>query len=184
MKVYPLSSIIDALKQENCPDNLADMDTLSSFFKQHKEPRELIASPATSDHPDENFEDQHRVKLKNKENHRLRSKEHEALDTFEDADQLEDFSDSDLKQSRRSSRDKYRSTNEFEADREAGSSHVKRLHQRTPSGRVAGPRHEISAELNRSNYDELDASSQANYKRVPRRGDIGIQSLDERGIDV
>ncbi|KAK1120476.1 hypothetical protein K0M31_012453 [Melipona bicolor] len=184
MKVYPLSSIIDALKQENCPDNLADMDTLSSFFN-HKESHELIAtSPATSNHPDENFEesdtDQYRVKLKNKGNHRLRSKEHEISDMFEDVDQFEDFNDSDFKQSRRSNRDKYRSTNEFEADQEVPSSHVKRLHQRTPSGRIAGPRHEKSAELNHNNYDELDALSQANYKRVPRRGDIGIQSLDER----
>lgn len=182
MKVYALSSIIDALKQENCPDNLADMDTLSSFFK-HKEPHELIASPATSNQPDENFEesdaDHYRVKLKSKENHRLRSKEHEVSDIFDD--QFEDFSDSDFKQSRRSNRDKYRSTNEFEADREVASSHVKRLHQRTPSGRITGPRHEKYAELNRNNYDELDASSHPNYKRVPRRGDIGIQSLDERG---
>lgn len=191
MKVYPLSSIIDALKQENCPDNLADMDTLSSFFK-HKESHELIASP-TSNHPDKNFEEsdadsKYRIKLKNKENHHLRSKEREVSDVFEDMDEFEDFNDSHRSKSDyhsaerdRSNQDKYRSTNEFEADQGVASSHVKRLHQRTSSGRFIGSRHEKSAEFNHNNSDELDALSQPNYKRVPRRGDIGIQSLDERG---
>lgn len=58
---------------------------------------------------------------------------------------------------------------------------MKRSRQKTRSEYFDGPFYENPMEWN--NFGELDPLSQSNlyHKRFPRRGDIGIQSLNEKG---
>nr|XP_033201541.1 cartilage oligomeric matrix protein [Bombus vancouverensis nearcticus] len=188
VKVYPLLSVSDALKQENCPNYLAGLGTLSDEYKESVESDESIPT-STNDNSDNNSDEfSHEInpprrKLGNNENSTT-----ETSDTPEDASSLEDFGDSDFKQSSQSKHDhrpverpeKYHSVSEVETNQEDVSSHVKRSRQKTRSEYFDGPFYENPMEWN--NFGELDPLSQSNlyHKRFPRRGDIGIQSLNEK----
>ncbi|XP_017767633.1 PREDICTED: cartilage oligomeric matrix protein [Eufriesea mexicana] len=205
VKVYPLISIRDTLKRENC--NLADMDTLQNIFKL-KESHEC-APKSTKDHSDDfdelliNMYRPH-IKLSGKQSHH-RSKAHThdfgTRSSDVSADQFDDFDESDFRETHRSNHDhrfaergqsnlydkrvseddsgKYGSTSDLGVDQPDLSNHMKRM-QRTRAEYFDGTVPEKLGKFNHS--DELDVLSQSdgNYKRVPRRGDIAIQSLDER----
>ncbi|CAL7948852.1 unnamed protein product [Xylocopa violacea] len=206
IKVYPLSSTIDVLRQENCPNNLADMDALSDFF-QHKESHESTAKPI-DDQLYNDFDeflsniDRTRLKSRNKQNYHPRSKGHvydfttEKSNVFENIDQFDD-----VKQSDRSNRDhysqqgssnrhekrineedrsKYRSVSDSNADEADLSGYETRLHQWTRSGYFNRPVRTKFGEFNNSDESDVLIHANSNYKRIPRRGDMEIQSLDER----
>lgn len=173
IKIYPLAKSMEALQKENCLSTLTDTDTESQELRSIDD--------------DNNFEtpsfNTARINLQNKQNHHAhRSKEHnhdETIDLFEDIDQ-------NSRSNRHSVRDRsnrYKHENDrnkyLEFDHQDFSSLMKRLEQPKYFNEPIQEKLEVLSNLNES--DILNQPINIYHKRVPRRGDIGIQSLDERG---
>lgn len=189
MKVYPLSSTIDALKQENCPNNLADMDTLSDLMKTKRSYKSILKS----NHREPNDFDEYSF------DHHSSSKGHAhrfgtESDMFENDSQFdfEELKKSESLKQPHGSNHNHRSTRRGQSNRHDQyvvkddrnkhlpgdfSGHFERLHQ---SEFHDGSFRAKSGEFNHSDESDLLNQSNVNYIRIPRRGDIGIQSLDER----
>ncbi|XP_029053542.2 cartilage oligomeric matrix protein isoform X1 [Osmia bicornis bicornis] len=196
VKVYPLLSTIDTLKQENCPNNLADMDTLSDFMKSKRS----YKSNLKSNHKEPNDFDEYSFNLDRPGfNHHFSSKGHThrfstESDMFENDSQF-DFEElkklESLKQPHGLNHN-HQSTRRGQLNRHDQyvvkddrnkhltgdfSGNFERLHQ---SEFLDGSFRAKSGEFNHSDESDLLNQSNVNYIRIPRRGDIGIQSLDER----
>ncbi|XP_076394197.1 thrombospondin isoform X3 [Megachile rotundata] len=184
VNVYSLSSIIDALKHEDCPSNLADMNILSDLSKVKR----FHKSNSKSKHKQSNDFDGYFSKLEQSfPNHHLQMKGHThrlniVSDTFGDDSQFdfdrlkksESFKqpyglNHNRRSSQRSQLDQYNQRS-IEDDFE-------RFHQ---SELFDVAFRNKSREYNHSDESDLVNQSNMNYKRYPRRGDIGIQTLDER----
>lgn len=184
VNLYPLLSIADALKHENCPNNLADMNILSDLSKATR----FHKSNSKSSHKQSNDFDGYFTNFEQSlANHHLQTKGrthrlYTVSDTFGDDSQYdfdrlkksESFKQSDglnhdHRSTRRSQLDRYNQRS-IEDDFE-------RLHQ---SELFDGMFRDKSRKYNHSNESDLLNRSNMNYKRFPRRGDIGIQTLDER----
>ncbi|XP_076245587.1 thrombospondin [Calliopsis andreniformis] len=190
VKVYSSSSIIDVMREEeDCPSSLAEMDSLWNLSLERNS-QESHKDQSSTKFDDLFFEDSHSNRKSDNsdtrdfQKHIARSnglKNHAVDDsnTFENSDQY----NNEPEQSRRlghghhsvklaqsngqdelfteDNRDKRYST----GDLDVNPSDLPSLHQWAGS------------ELRES---DLLSQSTDNYKRLPRRGDIGIQSLDER----
>lgn len=197
MKVYPSSAIIEALKEEDCPSNLNDMDALwdLSRDRESQEPNPRL-NYDDQDRPTNEFND-HSLNHPNRKSgiangehpQNIVARSHGSrhhVDVFDDSETSQNFDQyaDESVQSRRLGHghhsDKLARSNRHDerfpeddrnerhstGDLEANQSDLPSLHQ-----------------WSRSELAESDLLKQAtvNYKRVPRRGDIGIQVIDERG---
>lgn len=225
VKVYRSSSISDALRQENCPDNLLDMDNLSPLHQ--KANSEIKTDNDRASHePIHEVKDQlHRPsKLSRPQRQNREQNRHVRSKTHENAEEIDDFDYSDEPDATgyddRQSRDRYagytsvpsqdRSTrpdDDYRSDKfdnERASRRRNYSERPGKSERSEDPRRlehlnqldhmthrwDHTETTDRSRYttpasraghdypNETDAD--LSYKRLPRRGDIGIQSLDER----
>ncbi|XP_016914350.2 cartilage oligomeric matrix protein isoform X2 [Apis cerana] len=175
VKVYPLARSMEALQEENCLSTLTDTDT-----------QELRSIDDDNNFETPSFNIAH-INLQNKKSHH-RSKEHrsnhETVDLFEDIDQI-DLNSRQSNHNRHSVRDRsnrYKHENDhnkyLEFDHQDFSSLIKRLQQPEHFNEPIQEKFEVLSNLNES--DILNQPINIYHKRVPRRGDIGIQSLDER----
>lgn len=172
VKVYPSSPIIDVLKQENCPSKIdANTPGVPKNKKSHESrssPNDFENSKNTAESTD--FEN-HFDDLSNSDRSEIFD---QYDDEFEGSRKLsQDRRSTRLAQSNRhdksffkDSRGKRRLISDIDAERSDLPSRMKRFHQWT-----------------RSQLGELDLLNEptVNYKRVPRRGDIGVQVIDDRG---
>lgn len=167
---------MEALQEENCLSTLTDTDT-----------QELRSIDDDNNFETPSFNIAH-INLQNKKSHH-RSKEHrsnhETVDLFEDIDQI-DLNSRQSNHNRHSVRDRsnrYKHENDhnkyLEFDHQDFSSLIKRLQQPEHFNEPIQEKFEVLSNLNES--DILNQPINIYHKRVPRRGDIGIQSLDERG---
>lgn len=165
---------MEALQEENCLSTSTDTDT-----------QELRSIDDDNNFETPSFNIAH-INLQNKKSHH-RSKEHnhETVDLFEDIDQI-DLNSRQSNHNRHSVRDRsnrYKHENDhnkyLEFDHQDFSSLIKRLQQPEHFNEPIQEKFEVLSNLNKS--DILNQPINIYHKRVPRRGDIGIQSLDERG---
>ncbi|XP_043262172.1 cartilage oligomeric matrix protein [Colletes gigas] len=198
VKVHRSSSVIDVLKLEGCPNNV-DLDALPDHSKGRIE--------ESSESMKSNERQRNRFRLKDR-GHDLtvRSSKFEddyELDDFDDSDRYEHLDQRDgLQRSRRFNHDrrstrldqsnrydkrfiegyrsKHYSTGDSEVDQSDLLSQLDHMYQRTRSEDFQRPQRMKSGETNETDEMNLLNQSTAYYKRVPRRGDIGIQSLDEK----
>lgn len=195
--------MVDTLKQENCPNDLSDLDTMLSNPYRHRESRESTVNPANdrdddADERDYNHDLPH-LRLRSRQNHqRLRERNHhsstqlpdilEDIDLFKDYDEYNDFKNNHGSNHDRHSGQQGRLEGRYEDHvkeddrvKHSHSLHIK--HEEARETDISGTRlsHETFGELNTTSDSEQLVQSRVNYKRVPRRGDIGIQSLDDRG---
>lgn len=169
---------MEALQEENCLSTLTDIDIESQELRS-------IDNDNNFETPSFNIA---RINLRNKQNHHAhQSKEYnhdETTDSFEGIDQV-NLDSRQSNHNRHSVRDRlnrYSHENdrnrypEFDQD---FSSLMKRLQQPEYFNEHIQEKLEVLSNLNES--DILNQPISIHHKRVPRRGDIGIQSLDERG---
>ncbi|XP_076639889.1 thrombospondin [Colletes latitarsis] len=197
VKVHRSSSVIDVLKLEDCPNNTDDLDALTDLSKG-KESSESMKS---------NERQHNRFRLKDHaHDFAVRSNKFEddyEFDDFDDSDRYEHLDQHDgLQRSRRFNHDrrstrldqsnrydkrfiegyrsKHYSTGDPEVDQSDLLSQLDHIYQRTRSDDLQRPQRMKSGETNETDEMNLLNQPTAYYKRVPRRGDIGIQSLDEK----
>lgn len=208
VKVYQSSSIIDTLKRENCPSNLADMDELSNRYIHKESSHETTMKPTSDDDIYDlsyDLNQHHLESSRGKHNHRS-SKTHgyhfsaQTPDVLENIDQLHDFNNYDsFKKHRGSNRDHHSAqrprserydvhAQEDDRGKYAHSSSKSKLDDPFKPKVLRDVQHFLPPGVAQDTFgglnmsydtDNLEAAS-TNYKRFARRGDIGIQSLDER----
>lgn len=167
---------MEALQEENCLSTLTDTDIESQELRS-------IDNDNNFETPSFNIA---RINLRNKQNHHAhQSKEYnhdETTDSFEDQVNLDSRQSNHNRHSVRDRLNRYSHENdrnrypEFDQD---FSSLMKRLQQPEYFNEHIQEKLEVLSNLNES--DILNQPISIHHKRVPRRGDIGIQSLDERG---
>lgn len=147
VKVYQSPSVVDALKEEHCPDNLLELDAI--FSRGYNETRE------------------DRIKTEN----RKRTGRHFSTVKSEEE---EDDDDYDVLYDNRSTRRPSQYPVNYRRHPEMPNYSVKSSPSRVREHQWERHSQGGSVEPGYPNQTNLD------YKRVPRRGDISIQSLDER----